>query len=210
MLKKGTFIEIEYTGKIKDSNKVFDTTSEITAKKENIYNPNINYKPIILCIGEKQILVGIDEQLENKEVGNYILTIPIEKAFGKKNPKLLQLVSSSSFKKENIQPYPGLQVNIDNMMGIIKTVTPGRIIIDFNHPLSGHILIYNIKINKIITEQKQQLDSLISYYTTNFSTEIKEQKATIKVKLPNKIKTHLQETIPKLINSIKEVTIKEE
>ena len=40
MLKQGDFIEIEYTGRIKEENKIFDTTSEEIAKKTGV---NVSY-----------------------------------------------------------------------------------------------------------------------------------------------------------------------
>src|SRR3989344_538400 len=207
MIKKGTFIEINYTGLIKESNKVFDTSQEEIAKKENIFNKNLTYKSIIICIGEHQILPGLDEELENKELGNYEFEIPPEKAFGKKNPKLMQLVSTANFKKQNIIPYLGLQVNIDGILGIIRTVTPGRAIIDFNHPLSGKNLIYKIEIKRIVTDVKEQLDSLVSFYSRKFTTEIRQDEAIIKADLPENLKENIEKTILRLIYSIKKITI---
>jgi len=210
MIKKGTFIEINYTGLIKESNKVFDTSQEEIAKKENIFNKNLTYKSIIICVGEHQILPGLDEELENKELGNYEFEIPPEKAFGKKNPKLMQLVSTANFKKQNIIPYLGLQVNIDGILGIIRTVTPGRAIIDFNHPLSGKNLIYKIEIKRIVTDVKEQLDSLVSFYSRKFTTEIRQDEAIIKADLPENLKENIEKTILRLIYSIKKITILKE
>ena len=210
MIKKGTFIEINYTGLIKENNKVFDTSYEEIAKKENIFNKNLTYNSIIICIGEHQILPGLDEELENKELGNYEFEIPPEKAFGKKNPKLMQLISTANFKKQNIIPYPGLQVNIDGILGIIRTVTPGRAIIDFNHPLSGKNLIYKIEIKRIVTDIKEQLDSLVSFYSRKFTTEIKQDEAIIKADLPENLKENIEKTILRLIYSIKKITILKE
>ena len=210
MIKKGTFIEINYTGLIKESNKVFDTSQEEIAKKENIFNKNLTYKSIIICVGEHQILPGLDEELENKELGNYEFEIPPEKAFGKKNPKLMQLVSTANFKKQNIIPYLGLQVNIDGILGIIRTVTPGRAIIDFNHPLSGKNLIYKIEIKRIVTDVKEQLDSLVSFYSRKFTTEIRQDEAIIKADLPENLKENIEKTILSLIYSIKKITILKE
>ncbi len=210
MIKKGTFIEINYTGRIKETKKIFDTTSEEIAKIENIFNKNIKYSPIIICVGENQIIHGLDEELENKKIGKYEIDIPPEKGFGKKNPKLLQLISTSKFKKQNITPYPGLQVNIDGLIGTIRTVTPGRAIIDFNHPLAGKTLHYTVEIKKIINDAKLQLDSLLSFYTKKFATEIKQQEAVIKADLTDKIKEYLINTIKRLIPVIKKVTILKE
>ena len=122
----------------------------------------------------------------------------------------MQLVSTANFKKQNIIPYPGLQVNIDGILGIIRTVTPGRAIIDFNHPLSGKNLIYKIEIKRIVTDVKEQLDSLISFYSRKFTTEIKQDEAIIKADLPENLKENIEKTILRLIYSIKKITILKE
>jgi len=210
MLKKNDFIEIEYTGTIKEENKVFDTTDKKIAEDNNIFNQNIEYKPIIICVGQNQIIPGLDEELIGKGFKKYTITLPPEKAFGKKDPKLLQLVSQSSFKKQNITPYPGLQVNLDNSIGTIRTVTPGRIIIDFNHPLAGRTLTYELKINKQIKDPKTQLDSLLYFLTKDFKTEIKDSEAIIKAKIPKQIHKELEKKITTLIPSLKKITIEEE
>jgi FKBP-type peptidyl-prolyl cis-trans isomerase 2 len=211
MIKKNDFIEIEFTGIIKESNQVFDTTSEEVAKKEKMHNPEAKYNPIIICVGQGQLVKGLDEQLEGKELKEYEIEIEPEKAFGRKNPKLLKILSTSSFKKQNLTPYPGLQVNIDGFMGIIRTVTGGRTIVDFNHPLSGRTLIYKIKINKLVTDKKSQIDSLISTIIRDPKIEIKEDTAHIKAKLlpQEEIQKELVKKIKELTN-IKNVTILKE
>jgi len=155
-IKIKDFVEVEYTGKLKEDNTIFDTTDETIAKDNNIHNENMNYGPVVVCIGEKQILGGLDKQLEGKETGKeYNIELKPEEAFGKKDAKLLKMIPSGKFKQQGVQPQPGLQINIDGMMGTIRTAAGGRIIVDFNHPLSGKEIIYNIKLNKIITDNKE-------------------------------------------------------
>ncbi len=55
------FIEIEYTGKLKAEDIIFDTTDEKLAKENNIHQENSNYGPTIICLGENQILKGLDD-----------------------------------------------------------------------------------------------------------------------------------------------------
>src|SRR3989338_664709 len=105
VLKKNDFVEIEYTGKIKEDNIIFDTTDEKIAKDQGIYNQNQTYGPVVICIGEKQVLAGIDEQLEGKETEKgYTLEISPEQGFGKKNAKLIQLINTSKFRQQGIAP----------------------------------------------------------------------------------------------------------
>lgn len=204
-IKKNDFIEIEYTGKIKDSDKIFDLTSEKIAKEKNLFNPNIEYGPKIICVGEKFIVPGLDKRIIGKEIKKYTIEIPKEEAFGKKDPKLIKLVSTSIFKKQKIRPFPGLQINIDGFIGTIRTVSGGRTTVDFNHPLAGRDLIYEIKINKIIKDTKTQLNSIVKIFFKKEKTELKENTATIKADIPEKLQKIIQEKIKKLIPKIKKI-----
>ncbi|MBD3303875.1 peptidylprolyl isomerase [Candidatus Woesearchaeota archaeon] len=202
-VKKGDFIEIEYTGRLKDENAVFDTTIEQTAKDNDIHNPNAEYSPVIICLGEKQIVPGLDEALQGKEPGKHTIELPAEKAFGKKNAKLIQMVPQRKFTENKIKPFPGLQINIDNAMGTVKTVSSGRVLVDFNHPLSGKDLVYEIEIKRIVTDKKEQIDSLLKLLLgiKETKTEIKDNKATIelKAKLPPPMEEELKKKIKELV-----------
>ncbi len=211
-IEKHDFVEIEYTATIEGTSQVFDTTDEKTAKSANIYNKGARYKPVIICIGENQILKGLDESLigKNSEERDYEIKLQPEDAFGKKNPKLLQLLSQSSFKKQNITPYPGLQMNIDGILGIVRTVTPGRVIVDFNHPLAGKKITYKVKVIRKVADDKEKIDSLLSFFVKEFKTEISQGEAVVSANIPKDAQEILKEKITNLIPSIKKVTISKE
>lgn len=210
-LKKGDFIQIDYVGRIKETNQIFDLTDEELAKKENIYQKNTTYKPIIICLGEGDVVKGIDEELTDKEVGkSYTIEIPPEKGFGKKDAKLMKLVNTNIFIKQNINPVPGLQVNIDNMIGIIRTVTGGRTLVDFNHPLAGRDLIYEVKILKKITDNEEKLRGILSFHLAINNPDIKIENGTAMINndIPDVFKKQLEEKIKRLIPSIKKIEYK--
>ncbi len=211
-VEKHDFIEVEYTAIVEDTSQIFDTTDEKTAKSANIYNKKAEYKPVIICIGESQILKGLDESLVGKQPGEkeYEIKLESEEAFGKKNPKLLQLISQSSFKKQNINPYPGLQMNIDGIIGTVRTVTPGRVIVDFNHPLAGKKITYRVRIIRKVTDDKEKLDSILSFFVKDFKTEIIQEEAKISAIIPKEAQDILKKKITDLIPSIKKVTISKE
>jgi len=207
-IKKKDFVEIEYTGKIKEDGMVFDTTDEKVAKDNGLEQENTTYGAVTICVGEGQVLAGLDKALEGKEAGKEVeVEITPEDAFGKKDAKLLQLVQTNKFKKEGIQPMPGLQVNIDGMMATVKTVSGGRTLIDFNHPLSGKDVVYNVKINKIVTDDNEKLKAYVKLALNidDFDVAIKEGKATVSLKseLPKEIGDQLAEKIKNVITSIK-------
>lgn len=212
-IKKHDFVEVEYTGKLKESGDIFDTTNRDTAKEANILSEDIDYKPVIICVGEAQILPGLDEFIEGKEPGTFTIELPAEKAFGKKNAKLIQMIPANKFKSQDIQPVPGLRLNIDGNVGIVRSVTGGRVIVDFNHPLSGRDVVYEIKITRIVEDKKEQLQSLMKSLLglKSVEIEIKENKASIKVPaLPDEILNELKKKLTELtkvdIEFVKEKT----
>ena len=185
MVKKGDFAEIVYTGRIKETGKVFDTNDRETAKKEGFFSEKANYHPIVICIGEGDVVKGLDEALEGKEAGKeFKVDVPAEKAFGKKDAKNYKLVPSAVFRNE-MHPMPGLRVDFENgQSGVIKTVSGGRVLVDFNHPLAGQDLSYEVKIVKQVTDDSEKLKGFLKYYlgAENATVEIKDGKALIGIK----------------------------
>lgn len=209
-INKKDFVELEYVGRIKDNNALFDTTDKELAVKENVHNPKMEYGPVTICIGEGHILKAIDDFLIGKDLNKeYVLALDPENAFGKKNAKLLKIIPATIFKKQKINPMPGLQVNIDGVYGIIKTVTGGRTIVDFNHPLSGRGVIYTLKANKIITETIDKAQALLKMLLNLSDIEIELKDSTLIIKInqeaPEEFKTKLTEKITELIPEIKKL-----
>ena len=166
------------------------------------------YGPITICVGQNQILKAIDDNLLDKEEkAEFFLDLAPETAFGKKSAKLIRLVPSNIFKKQNIRPFAGLEVQIDNMPGIIRSVSGGRIMVDFNHPLSGKDVKYEIKVLSKVTDTKEKIKS---YLQITFG--IKEQKITIigdkaeiEMQLPPQISKTLADKIREVVPEIKTV-----
>ncbi len=210
-IKDKDFVEIEYTGKIKDGS-IFDTTDEKIAKDNNIYSEKMEFCPIIICVGEQQIIKGLDKNIIDKEPGSYTIELSPEDAFGKKSAKLIQLISTSKFKQQNITPMPGLQVNIDGLIGVIKTVSGGRTLVDFNHPLAGKDITYNIKVNRIVTDPKEKISSFLKFGLNlkDFEVNVENNKAAIVLKkeIPKEIKESIAKKLKDLTNMEAEFKVK--
>jgi FKBP-type peptidyl-prolyl cis-trans isomerase 2 len=179
-IKENDFVEIDYIGRLKDG-KVFDTTIESVAKEHHLHNQETKYKPTTICVGQHQIVPGIDQGLIGKEVGKtYTVTLQPENAFGKKDAKQIRLVPLKQFTKQDIMPQPGLQVNIDNQIATILRVSGGRVLVDFNHPLASKVVSYELTIKKQITDPKEQIESFLSVsFPLPATVAVKEGNATI-------------------------------
>ena len=70
-LKLHDFVEINYTGKINET--IFDTTDSKLG--ENL-DKNKKYAPVTVCIGEEQVIKGVDKSLIGKKPGDsYFIAI---------------------------------------------------------------------------------------------------------------------------------------
>jgi len=208
-IKNKDFIELEYTGMTKEDNVVFDTTSKELAEKNDLETEKAKFGPMVLCVGEGQLLRGLDKKLEGLDLGEHRIELSAEEGFGKKKAQYVQLVSTAKFRKQGVSPMPGMQVNIDNMVGVVKTVTGGRTLVDFNHPLSSKELVYEIKINRILTDDKEKAGAYLNmmFGTAIESLDLAEGtlSAKSKIKVPDEVKKKLQGKIKELIPAIKKV-----
>ena len=153
--KKNDFVEIEFTGKISNTDEIFDTNIKADAEKAGLNIKDI--KPFILSIGHKMLPKGFDENLEGKDTNkDYTIEIKPEDAFGKRNPQMVRMVPTKLFHEQKIDPQRGMQLNLDGQLVKVLSSDRGRTLVDFNNPLAGKNVTYNYKINKIITDEKEK------------------------------------------------------
>lgn len=210
VLKEGDFVELEYTGRVVDEGVVFDTTLEEVAKQHNLYDPNAKYEPVKICLGKRHVIAGLDKSLIGKEAGKkYVFKIPPEEAFGNKNPKMMHLISTSKFREQRITPMPGLQVNMNGILGTIKTVSGGRTIVDFNHPLSGKQLEYEVSVRRIVTDVNGKIDAMLKLLGVNMEKEIFGEQLTLKsaYEVPKEIQENIKKAITETVKELKNVSI---
>lgn len=175
-IKKDDFIELEFIGKIKGGN-IFDTNIKEEAEKLNL---NIETRPLIICIEQGMILPAIDEFLIGKERGRYELELSPEKAFGQRRRDLIKTMPSSVFKNQNIVPQAGMIFNFDNLLGRISAVSGGRVIVDFNNPLAGKMIIYELNVKRIINNLDEKIKFLILFFfRMDLKYELREKRLIV-------------------------------
>ena len=166
-VEKGDVIKLRYTGKIKETGEIFDTTEEEVAKGAGIYKENGVYGPVPIAVGAGHVLKGLDEALEGLEVGKkYEIEVPPEKGFGKRDRKLIKTFTLGQFRRQGIIPFPGLPVEIETeggrkLRGRVLTVSGGRVRVDFNHPYAGKHLVYEVEVVEKIEDPIGKVKAMI-------------------------------------------------
>ncbi len=177
-LKEKDFIEIEFTGKIKDG-EVFDSNIKEDLVK---LNPNAKPEPFVFSLGQSMFLKGIDDFLIGKDVGKHLIELTPDKAFGKRDPTLIQMMPAKVFHEQKINPVPGYAFNFDGRIGRVLTSSGGRVIVDFNNPLAGKDVVYDLKVLRKIEDINEKVKSINEFlFRQDLKFEVKDKKLILEV-----------------------------
>jgi peptidylprolyl isomerase len=187
-LQKGDFILIEYTAKVKETGEVFDTTNEETAKKEHLYKEGSTYEPKLIVIGENWVLKPLDENLTTMEITKpTTVEITPEKAFGQRDPEKVKRVPLKQLLAREITPTVGQRIEYGDKNATIRAVGAGRVLLDFNPPLAGKTLVYDVNIKQKLETPEQKVAALIHRRIPNVDEkkfEFTVKPKTVSVEMP--------------------------
>ncbi len=161
----GDFVLIEYTVRVKETGNIVDTTSEELARRENIYESGRVYGPVLVVIGKKWINEVVENAIREMSVGEErTVEVPPEKAFGQRDPSKVRIVPLREFRRRNISVRVGDVVDFGGVKGVVKSISGGRVVVDFNHPLAGKTLIYKVKVIGKLEEISDKIKALAIRY----------------------------------------------
>jgi len=187
-IQKSDFILVDYTGKVKETGEVFDTTSEETAKENKLYKEGEIYEPRLVVVGEGWVLKALDEALLTFKIRkNESVEIPPENAFGNRDPEKVKLVPLRRLVARGITPKVGAQVEYDKRLATVRIMGSGRVTLDFNPPLAGKTLVYEVSVKKKLKTDAEKISALIHRRIPAVEDEkfaFKVGKANVTVNMP--------------------------
>lgn len=139
---------MEYTGRLDDGT-VFDTSDEELAKEAGIFNTRRDYKPLCFVLGEGQMIPGFEEGVKDLDEGESTeLTISPDEAYGSERDDLVVQVQVDDLKQKGVgDPQVGDGVHLSNgQVGRITEIEDDTAIVDFNHPLAGETLHFEVEV----------------------------------------------------------------
>lgn len=209
-MQKGDFVKITYTGRIKGTNELFDTTDEALARKESAFNRNARYGPMPVITGEKRVIAGLDDALMGMGVREKkTVEVAPEKAFGQRDAKMIKLFPAAQFRTQNIDPYPGMLVTMNNALGKVMSVSSGRIRVDFNHPLAGKTLVYDLEVVEKIDSNEGKAKAIVDFYVGDGTAKLHGEEAVLNVDAGKEVKEAISKEIMKYIPTVKKVKFEE-
>ncbi|MEM0155609.1 MAG: peptidylprolyl isomerase [Thermoplasmataceae archaeon] len=185
-MNNGDFLKIEYEVRAGEEKKLVDTSNESLAKESDIYHEHRKYDDEVIIVGSDKQFPEINESLEKSEEGKeYEVVIPAEKAYGIRDNKNIKVHTAREFQRLEINPVVGQEVSLNNRRGRVLSVTPGRVLVDYNHPLASKTIYYKYKVGKILTDPAEKLLAIVHMYyqpeKEDFLCSIEDSVAVISV-----------------------------
>jgi len=176
---EGSFVRLSYTGRM--DGKVFDTTDETVAQEAGIHNPQAVYGPVLVRVGSRHVVMGLDDALVGKEAGDEgTVEVPPEKAFGPHDDARVESVSLGQFQEK---PRVGQTVQVEDREGVVTNILGRRVVVDFNHPFAGKTVTYSFKLEEVVESRPDQVSGLIQLYTQR-SMEVSVDGPVVTIRLP--------------------------
>ncbi|NOZ76362.1 MAG: peptidylprolyl isomerase [Euryarchaeota archaeon] len=148
-VEEGDIVHFHYTGKF-ENGEIFDTSQEDAAREAGLHNPQMSYQPLVVKIGAGHIIKGLDDALLGMEEGEEKeVTIPPEGGYGPRRPELLQQVPMGAFSQQGIDPKEGMLIGTSQGTAVVTGVGDDYVEVDFNHPLAGKTLVFEVKVKAI-------------------------------------------------------------
>ncbi|MDQ7049218.1 MAG: FKBP-type peptidyl-prolyl cis-trans isomerase [Enterobacterales bacterium] len=114
----------------------------------------VSGKPSWLIMGDGSFSAAFEAQLMQREVGEQLVfELSAADAFGSSNPDAVDFMDISQF-PQDIELKVGAiigfeQANGNQLPGIIRSIEGASVKVDFNHPLAGEDVIFEIEIKQI-------------------------------------------------------------
>lgn len=115
-------------------------------------------EPLTFTMGDGTLVEGLELGLYGLQAGtNQRLVLEPEQAFGLHDPAKLQQLPRAEFPTE-LALEPGIIIGFDTpsgeeLPGTIISLTDETVEVDFNHPLAGRVVVFEVEIIAVVPAQ---------------------------------------------------------
>ncbi|OEC35598.1 FKBP-type peptidyl-prolyl cis-trans isomerase SlpA [Pseudomonas cuatrocienegasensis] len=132
-----------------------EVTLHFALKLENgdVVDSTFDKQPATFKVGDGNLLPGFEQAIFGLKAGDKrSLPIAPEQGFGQGNPQNVQIMPRSQF--QDMELSEGLLVIFNDaanteLPGVVKTFDDNQVTIDFNHPLAGKQLQFDVEVIEV-------------------------------------------------------------
>ena len=136
---------------------------ELRDSEGEVLDSSNGQDPLVYLHGANNIIVGLEEQLEGKAVGDKIeAQVSPEKGYGMPVEALIQQVPTAAFGSDIEQIQVGMRFQAETEQGpvpvVVTAVEGDTVTVDGNHPLAGKELFFECSIVDIRDASQEEID----------------------------------------------------
>lgn len=142
-IREGSQVALEYT---------------LSDEAGTVIESNKGKQPMSYIHGKSQIIPGLEKELSGMKVGEEKkIQVKPEDGYGPVNPDAFQEIPKDKLPPEALKVGTMLMAQGPQGQGIpvrVHEIKDTTVIMDFNHPMAGKTLSFNVKISEIKTPEK--------------------------------------------------------
>ena len=126
----------------------------LTLSNGDVIDSNFERDPATFTVGDGSLLVGFEKAIFGMQEGDReTFLIKPEEGFGQRNPNNIQEIARDQF-GEDIELSEGLMLSFADaqkteLPGVVQRFDDERVIVDFNHPLAGRDILFDVAVLRI-------------------------------------------------------------
>lgn len=143
-------------------NKVVSIHYKGTLKDGSVFDSSEGREPLLFIFGTGMIIPGLEEGIKGLKVGDKKkVDIGFEKAYGPKMDEAKQEVPKAQLPTE-VELKVGMQLAAQGPQGTIPVtiieIKDEVVVVDFNHPLAGQDLTFDVEVVEVREPTKEELE----------------------------------------------------
>ncbi|RBP49620.1 FKBP-type peptidyl-prolyl cis-trans isomerase [Arenicella xantha] len=148
MIKQNTVVTMHY---------------ELKNAQGEVLDSSKDQEPLVYLHGAGNIIVGLEEQLEGKTIGDEVnAVVPPEKGYGLPVDALIQTVPREAFGAEIDKVDVGMRFQAETEQGPVPVVVTAMddtsVTVDGNHPLAGQELHFNVNVSAVREASAEEIE----------------------------------------------------
>lgn len=144
-------------------NSVVTMHYELKDAQGEVLDSSEGQEPLTYLHGAGNIIVGLEEQLLGKAVGDKVeAVVSPEKGYGQPVDALIQVVPKEAFGAEVDNVAVGMRFQAETEQGpvpvVVTAMDDANVTVDGNHPLAGKELHFNVTISEVRDASAEEIE----------------------------------------------------
>lgn len=123
--------------------------------KGDVIDSNIGKDPLVFTFGSGQIIPGLESRIAHMEAGqSESVQVPAAEAYGEYDENATQSIAKTELgdipNLEVGMPLQGQSPDGQTIRAVVKSIDAENVVLDFNHPLAGQDLEFNVKVLQVV------------------------------------------------------------